>query len=156
MAKATKNARILFTVKGTVRNVYVEEESKKTVVNIWADKQLEDAIDSLVTAHGLTFNRDYPIKVDETTDQAYLKTKTNFNFTKLGIPSGFEMADIGAGSEVKLSIELKEVVFRRDKSISAYLRGIDVLHFEEADEADVFDVADISELVTFEETESQE
>ena len=139
--------KILFTLPGEVRNVY-QDDDNKTVVNIWLSPEQETAINNIIEGQKLRCtNGNTPVKIDEDSDKPYLKTKTNFKFFQSGVPSGFLVSDIGAGSSVRLSVELKEYEYRKRYGVSAYLRGLEVLEFIEKEEEDPFNVNDLLCLI---------
>lgn len=136
---ATEGKKIKVAVPGLVKSNYVDSESNKRVISVWVDPDYSEWFEDLIASEHLEFSGDsYPLKTDLESGGRFIISRSKYEVSAKGLPRGYTINDIGKGSEVCLYVKLVEGEQRRQKYLSAYLMGVNVISFVEREDTDIF------------------
>lgn len=136
MSDVTKNAKLKISTV-IEKHYYSEDDDRHTFLLRLEGKQA-DKIENVIAESNMSFSGDsYPVK--ESDGKPVLKTSSKYAFPIKGLPSGYTIDDIGAGTELLAYITMKEGQYGRKKYVSAYITAMDIRRFVEKEETTPFE-----------------
>lgn len=136
MSEETKKTKLkLSTV--IEKHYYSEDDDRHTFLLRLEGKQA-DKIEDVIAESNMSFSGDsYPVK--ESDGKHVLKASSKYVFPIKGLPSGYTIDDIGAGTELFAYVTMKEGQYGRKKYVSAYITAMDIRRFVEKEETTPFE-----------------
>lgn len=136
MNDETKKAKLKLST--VIEKHYYSEDGDRHTFLLRLEGKQADKIEDIITESNMSFSGDsYPVK--ELDGEAVLKTSSKYVFPIKGIPSGYSIDDIGAGTELNAYVTLKEGKYGRKKYVSAYITAMDIRRFVEKEETTPFE-----------------
>lgn len=143
----TLKIKVRGIVKGNYVNVNDKTGNEDRQINIIINERFIDMFEAKLDEKGYEWSGDnYPIKVDNDTDLPYLKLHSQFSIKTKNLPSGFTIADLGAGSDITAYVNVKNGKYGRRQYVSAYISALECHKFIEMEEYDAFQDSEFESL----------
>ena len=133
-----KNETLKFTISGTVKQAFYDNDNHKMTLCVGITPDEADQITEMLQNFGYTWNgENYPVKELEDGSIAF-KASTAFTPDLRGIEAE-DFPFIGVDSEVCMYVQCKEGKYGRKRYVASYLIGLEVFEMVEYVKTEVFD-----------------